>query len=269
MASVRSELEWLEGVCKGRHGAPQDAALLARVVAAMDEHKGDAAVQAAACQALLRSAASAEALIKAGAHLRVLRAMRLGGGALLQGAALEVLAAIASSGNNHVLLVRLGAGARCTEAMTSLIGDALVAAACCAALEQLARTGATAVQLAQAGCHTAVLMAMATHPKDERLQTMACSAFWALSSISSAYVALLVQCKAHEAIIKAMARHPGSGLLQEHAAGALANMAVLANCAVLLRAGAQECLLVALRHHSDDPAVVRFATIALQNLHRA
>lgn len=269
MATVRSELEWLEGVRAGRGGAPQDAELIARVVAAMDEHKGDAAVQVAACHALLRSAASAEALIKAGAHLRVLRTMRFSGGALLHGAALEVLAAIASSGNNHVLLVRLGAGARCVEAMTSLAGDALVAAAYCAALEQLARTGATAVPLAQAGCHTAVLMTMATHLNDAGVQTMACSAFWALSSSSSHYAALLVESKAHEAIIKAMARHPGSGLLQEHAAGALANMAVLANCEVLLRAGAQERLLVALRHHSDDPAVVRFATIALQNLHRA
>ena len=45
--------------------------------------------------------------------------------ALLHGAALEKLAAIASSGNNHVLLVRLGAGARCAE---------FVPAACCAAL---------------------------------------------------------------------------------------------------------------------------------------
>ena len=85
------------------------------------------------------------------------------------------------------------------------------------------------MRLAQAGSYTAVLRAMASHQNDERLQTMACSAFWAPSSRCSAYAALLVQSKAHEAIINAMARHHGgSGLVQEHAASALANMVVFA-----------------------------------------
>jgi hypothetical protein len=265
MAAAR-EREWLEGVCACRGGAAQRRVELARVVAAMDANKGDAAVQVVACQVLLLSTASAEALLKAGAHLRVLRAMRLGGGAPLQGAALDVLAVIARSNNNHELLVRLGAEARCVEAMISLVTDALVAKACCAALEQLARTDATAGQLAMAGCHCAVLTAMATHPDDERLQVMACSALWTISS-SRGTTMLLVRSAAHEAVIKAMTRHSTSGLLQEHAAGVLANMAVLANCEVLLRAGAEKSLLAALCRHAGDPAVVRIATIALKNLH--
>ena len=94
------------------------------------------------------------------------------------------------------------------------------------------------MRLAQAGSYTAVLRAMASHQNDERLQTMACSAFWAPSSRCSAYAALLVQSKAHEAIIKAMARrHGGSGLVQEHAASALANMAVTGRQQTECRAG--------------------------------